>query len=74
MRGYALAVFKFRGRNALFALMIGSMMIPPVLTLIPYYIGTCQHSFGGMATFRNQPIRYLSNPSIRRRFCSEGFA
>lgn len=38
MAGYALATFKFRGRNAIFGVMIASMMIPPVLTLIPYYM------------------------------------
>ncbi|MFC3851637.1 carbohydrate ABC transporter permease [Salinispirillum marinum] len=38
MVGYALAVFRFRGRNVLFTVMICSMMIPPVLTLIPYFM------------------------------------
>ncbi|MBU2864057.1 carbohydrate ABC transporter permease [Reinekea marina] len=38
MAGYALAVFTFRGKTAIFSVMIGSMMIPPVLTLIPYYM------------------------------------
>lgn len=38
MVGYALAVFKFRGRNLIFTVMICSMMIPPVLTLIPYFM------------------------------------
>ncbi|AJQ92268.1 carbohydrate ABC transporter permease [Gynuella sunshinyii] len=38
MAGYALATFKFKGKNAIFGIMIASMMIPPVLTLIPYYM------------------------------------
>jgi len=38
MCGYALAVYKFRGRNVLFTMMICSMMLPPILTLIPYYM------------------------------------
>lgn len=38
MAGYALAIYKFKGQNTIFAIMIGSMMIPPVLTLIPYYM------------------------------------
>ena len=38
MAGYALATFKFKGRNAIFTVMVTSMMIPPVLTLIPYYM------------------------------------
>ena len=38
MAGYAFAVFKFKGKNALFAMLVGSMMIPPVLSLIPYFL------------------------------------
>ncbi len=38
MAGYALATFRFKGRNAIFGIMVASMMIPPVLTLIPYYM------------------------------------
>lgn len=38
MAGYSLATFKFKGRNAIFGVMVGSMMIPPILTLIPYYM------------------------------------
>jgi multiple sugar transport system permease protein len=38
MAGYSLATYKFKGKNAIFGIMIGSMMIPPILTLIPYYM------------------------------------
>jgi multiple sugar transport system permease protein len=38
MGGYAFAVFKFKGKNFLFAMLVGSMMIPPVLSLIPYFL------------------------------------
>ncbi|MDG3085687.1 carbohydrate ABC transporter permease [Vibrio hannami] len=38
MGGYAFAVFKFRGKNILFGMLVGSMMIPPVLSLIPYFM------------------------------------
>jgi multiple sugar transport system permease protein len=38
MAGYSLAVFTFKGKNAIFGIMVASMMIPPVLTLIPYYM------------------------------------
>ncbi len=38
MAGYALATYKFKGKNAIFGIMVASMMIPPVLTLIPYYM------------------------------------
>ncbi len=38
MVGYGLAVYRFRGRTTLFTLMVCSMMLPPILTLIPYYM------------------------------------
>lgn len=38
MGGYAFAVYTFRGKNAIFATMLASMMVPPVLGLIPYYL------------------------------------
>lgn len=38
MGGYAFAVYKFKGKNFLFSLLVGSMMIPPVLSLIPYFL------------------------------------
>lgn len=38
MGGFAFAVFKFKGKNALFGMLVASMMIPPVLSLIPYFM------------------------------------
>ena len=38
MGGYAFAVYKFKGKNLLFGMLVGSMMIPPVLSLIPYFM------------------------------------
>lgn len=38
MGGYAFGVYKFKGKNALFGMLVGSMMIPPVLSLIPYFM------------------------------------
>ncbi|MBY6196039.1 carbohydrate ABC transporter permease [Vibrio hangzhouensis] len=38
MGGYAFAVYKFKGKNILFGMLVGSMMIPPVLSLIPYFM------------------------------------
>lgn len=38
MGGYAFAVFQFKGKNALFGMLVASMMIPPVLSLIPYFM------------------------------------
>ena len=38
MGGYAFGVFKFKGQKLLFGMLVGSMMIPPVLSLIPYFM------------------------------------
>ena len=37
MAGFAFAKYEFRGRNWLFAAMIGTMFLPPIVTLIPLY-------------------------------------
>jgi multiple sugar transport system permease protein len=37
MAGYAFAKYRFRGRNVLFAIMISTMFLPPIVTLIPLY-------------------------------------
>lgn len=38
MAGYAFAVFQFKGKKLLFTAMIGTMMIPPVVGLIPFFL------------------------------------
>ncbi len=38
MGGYAFAVYSFKGKQVLFGMLVGSMMIPPVLSLIPYFM------------------------------------
>ncbi|QXO18317.1 MULTISPECIES: carbohydrate ABC transporter permease [Vibrio] len=38
MGGYAFGVFQFKGKKLLFGMLVGSMMIPPVLSLIPYFM------------------------------------
>lgn len=37
MAGYAFAKYEFKHRKALFALLIGTMFLPPIVTLIPLY-------------------------------------
>ncbi|WP_029040409.1 carbohydrate ABC transporter permease [Cucumibacter marinus] len=37
MAGYAFAKYRFRGRNLVFALLISTMFLPPIVTLIPLY-------------------------------------
>ena len=36
--GYAFAMYRFPGRNILFALLLGTMMVPQAATTIPWYI------------------------------------
>ena len=36
--GYAFAVYNFPGRSVLFAILLGTMMIPPTAGIIPWYI------------------------------------
>lgn len=36
--GYALAKFRFRGRGVVFLLALGTMMLPPQVTMIPLYL------------------------------------
>ena len=37
MAGYAFAKYQFKGRDALFAVLIAAMFLPPIVTLIPLY-------------------------------------
>lgn len=38
MLGYALAMLNFRGKKAIFALVMGTLMIPGVVTFVPLYV------------------------------------
>jgi multiple sugar transport system permease protein len=37
LAGYVFAKYRFRGRNALFAVLVGTMFLPPIVTLIPLF-------------------------------------
>jgi len=37
LAGFAFAKYRFRGRNVIFALVIATMFLPPIVTLIPLY-------------------------------------
>ena len=39
MGGYAFARLRFRGKKVLFAMCVGSMLLPSMVTLVPQYIG-----------------------------------
>lgn len=38
MAGYAFALQEFKSKKTLFLFMIGTMMVPPVVSLVPYYL------------------------------------
>ena len=38
MCAYGFFAYEFRGKNVIFGVMIASMMVPPVLTLIPFFL------------------------------------
>lgn len=38
LAGFAFAMYEFRFKKALFGILIGSLMIPPLLGIIPYYL------------------------------------
>ena len=52
LAGYGLAKFKFKGRNAVFMLLMATMMIPFETIMIPLYMGTMkmglQDSYAGL--------------------------
>lgn len=37
LAGYVFAKYRFRGRNALFAVLVATMFLPPIVTLIPLF-------------------------------------
>lgn len=37
LAGYVFAKYRFRGKNALFAVLVATMFLPPIVTLIPLY-------------------------------------
>jgi ABC-type glycerol-3-phosphate transport system permease component len=47
--GYGFAKFRFPGRNVLFFFLLGTMMIPGAVTLVPYYVMMVK--FGWMDTY-----------------------
>lgn len=47
LAGYALAKLRFRGRGPVFAIFLGSMMVPPVITMIPSFLVLRYFPFAG---------------------------
>ena len=76
MGGYAFAVYKFKGKNLLFGMLVGSMMIPPVLSLIPYFmivkfLGLLDNHLSRLATVHHHAIWYFLDASARGGIDSE---
>ncbi len=59
MAGYALAKFDFKGKNLIFALIMGTMMIPSQVLYIPQF--TMMTAFGWADKFRAVIVPALAN-------------
>src|SRR5499426_1878407 len=53
LTAYPLARMRFPGRDAIFAVLVGSLMIPNAVVLVPQYILTQQ--LGWLSTYQGQP-------------------
>ncbi len=60
MGGYAFAKYKFKGKEALFSAMLATMMIPQLLSIIPWFI--MMRHFGWINTFKPLIIPMIANP------------
>jgi multiple sugar transport system permease protein len=58
MVAYALARLRFKGKNFIFALCVGSMLLPGMVTLIPLYLGWS--SLGLVGTYWPLILPYLT--------------
>lgn len=58
LAGYAFASMKFRGRNTIFALIFTSLIMPPVVMIIPDYV--LAHDFGILNTYTVQVIPFAA--------------
>ncbi len=59
MAGYAFARIKFKGRNVIFYVILGVMMIPGQVTMIPQYM--LLNSFGFVNTYQGLVIPFVFN-------------
>jgi len=59
LAGYAFAMFEFRGKNALFALVIGSLIIPFELTFIPNFV--LISDLGWANTYQGLTVPFLAS-------------
>ena len=59
LAGYAFAMFQFRGRNVLFGLVLGSLMVPFELTFIPNFV--LISNLGWANTYQGLTIPFLAS-------------
>lgn len=59
LAGFAFAVFEFRGKNALFAVVIGSLIIPFELTFIPNFV--LISDLGWANTYQGLTVPFLAS-------------
>lgn len=59
LAAYAFAMFQFRGRNVLFALVLGSLMVPFELTFIPNFV--LISNLGWANTYQGLTIPFLAS-------------
>jgi multiple sugar transport system permease protein len=60
MLGYALAKLDFRGKKLLFALVLGTLMIPGVVTFVPLFVLTV--NLGLANTLTGMALPFLAGP------------
>ncbi len=57
--GYGFAMYNFKGKNAMFGFMLFSLMIPPLLGLVPYYL--MMRAFGWINTAKAIYVPGIAN-------------
>lgn len=59
LAAYGLARIRFRGRNVVFALLIGTLLVPPEVTMVPLYMIVRQ--FGMINTYQALIVPFMSS-------------
>ena len=59
--GYAFAKFHFRGRNTLFAAILGAIMIPQTALVVPIYLLLARANFASSGASSSASSRRLSS-------------
>ena len=76
MAGYSLAKFQYRGRNALFLLVLLTMMLPMEITMVPLALvdplpGTDEHPGGTDPARHGQPAGHLLDAPVPAHFAGD---